>query len=384
MPSSKPILIAGAGLAGCLMAIEVARLGYRALVFEKRSEDENASTSRRSINLALAPCTVQSLYEVAGLACDLRTIVTPIQGRVLHPLAGRPVFQPYASAPDQATLLNPASGAVSVSRVGLNTLLRRVAAQNSKIEFRFRRAVIGCCPGWAELRTQDQQGNIHSDVGEVIIAADGTSSAIRRLLARRRLFKIREERASLTHAYKELIFPADGSLRGSALHIWPRAGFLMMALPNLDNIFRGAVFLPRVGQIGFASLRSAATARQFVEKHFPDAGFYVEDLARQIVSNPVSRLESVRCNPWHAGRTVLIGDACHTLYPFSGQGANLALEDCMHLRQCMEQFAPDWQCVFSEFANSRKPRVDHLWEATNALSALVLNALPQEGIFGDV
>jgi kynurenine 3-monooxygenase len=384
MSSSKPILIAGAGLAGCLMAIEVARLGYRVVVIEKRQANEGLVASCRSINLALAPSTLRLLQDATGAGKELAKIVTPLQGRVLHPSTGRPVFQPYAESLNQSTLLNPAAGAVSVSRAELNALLRSSAAQNPNIEFRFGLSVVECNAERAELRTQGQHGSVHREIGEAIIAADGARSAIRRLLTDRRKRQIREDRTTLKHAYKELLFLPSRNLKKPALHIWPRAGFLMMALPNCDGTFRGAIFLPRRGRNGFSALKGSMAVRDFFEKHFSDAMSSLENVFDQFAKTPISSLTSIQCDPWHIGRTILIGDACHTLYPFSGQGANLALEDCIELRRCMEQFAPDWPCVWSTFTGFRKPKVDYLCEATRTLSVLVLSALPQEGILGRV
>jgi kynurenine 3-monooxygenase len=383
MASFKPILIVGAGLAGCLMAIEVARLGYRVVVIEKRGPNQDRA-ARRSINLALASSTLRLLSQTEGIGSELEKLVTPLQGRVLHPLAGGPTFQSYAENPSQSTLLNPSLGTVSISRSNLNFLLRAIAARNSSIEFRFGWRLIDCDAEQAELKTQDSFGNTCRYAGEAIIAADGAGSAVRHVLTHSKKGKIREDRTRLKHAYKELVFPTNRSLRRPALHLWPRAGFLMMALPNVDGIFRGAIFLPCSGQNSFAALKSAGATRRFCEKQFPDITPDANELAAQFASNPMSTLTSIRCVPWHVDRVILIGDACHTLYPFSGQGANLALEDCFALRRHIEEFAPDWPKVFSAFTASRKPKIDYLCEATRALSPLILSALPQLGILGCV
>jgi kynurenine 3-monooxygenase len=386
MASSKPILIVGAGLAGCLMALELARLGYRVVVYEKRpvKDDHPIQLQRHSINLALAPSTLRLLRESAKLKQELSAIATPLHGRVLHPVEGKPIFQPYAAQSSEATLLNPSAGAGSVSRAELIRLLLATASANANIEFRFGESVVACDPERAVLRVENSRHRNISTEGEIIIAADGARSTIRQLLTRRRAAGIRENRTRLKHGYKELSFLSSRLLRKRALHIWPRAGFLLMALPNCDNTFRGALFLPAKGPNGFSRLRNAADVRHFFEKHFPDSLSCIKDLGGQYEENPVSALVSVQCDPWHFGRTVLIGDACHTLYPFSGHGANLALEDCIQLRQYIEQFAPDWPRAFAAFSESRKPKVDYLCEATRAISALVLEALPQEGILGHV
>ena len=387
MAPSKPILIVGAGLAGCMMAIELARLDYRIVVFEKRALDSDPGGPRRSINLALAPATMSLLKETANLSRKLKVIATPLQGRVLHPVAGKPKFQAYAKTPSGASLLNPAAGASSVSRAGLNSMLRSAAAAHSNVEFRFGQKVTACDPDRSVLGIEDARGRSASIEGEIIIGADGALSAVRRLLALRRAGpRLREDRVALSHCYKEIRFapPASSRMRKRALHIWPRAGFLLMALPNPDGDFTGGIFLRKQGSNGFSALKTEPAVRRFFEKNFQDVVSCMPDLAQQYAKNPVSPLTSVQCDPWHVGRAVLIGDACHTLYPFSGQGANLALEDCLYLRRCIEQFAPNWPRVFSHFTEQRKPQIDYLCQATRVLSPLLLSALPQDGIAGRI
>ena len=60
----------------------------------------------------------------------------------------------------------------------------------------------------------------------------------------------------LGHGYKELSIAAlaDGGFRieRNALHIWPRGGYMLIALPNVDGSFTVTLFLPKgiVGLIG--------------------------------------------------------------------------------------------------------------------------------------
>ena len=42
---------------------------------------------------------------------------------------------------------------------------------------------------------------------------------------------------------------------------------------------------------------------------------------------------------WSIGRVSLLGDACHPLLPFLGQGANMAIEDGMVLARCLSEYS---------------------------------------------
>src|SRR6185295_12277501 len=99
------------------------------------------------------------------------------------------------------------------------------------------------------------------------IATDGAGSAVRDSLVAREVASVREE--PLDHDYKQLTIPAhDGKhvMDPNALHIWPRGGFMLIALPNLDGTFTATLFLARTGPDGFEQLRSAADVDAFFER----------------------------------------------------------------------------------------------------------------------
>jgi kynurenine 3-monooxygenase len=145
------------------------------------------------------------------------------------------------------------------------------------------------------------------------------------------------------------------------LHIWPRGSFMMIALPNGDGSFTCTLFWPFEGPNSFAALVSERDILTFFEAQFPDAVPLIPDLVRDFQHNPTSGLVTVRCRPWHVdGRVVLLGDACHAVVPFLGQGMNAAFEDCSVLVQCLEKHAEDRPAAFAEYEARRKPHLDTL------------------------
>jgi kynurenine 3-monooxygenase len=84
-------------------------------------------------------------------------------------------------------------------------------------------------------------------------------------------------------------------------------------------------------------------------------------LAQDFAKNPTGALVTIRCQPWHAdGRVVLLGDACHAVVPFLGQGMNAAFEDCVVLDDCLARHAADRQAAFTDYEQQRKENVDAL------------------------
>ncbi|MBP7616740.1 MAG: NAD(P)-binding protein, partial [Steroidobacteraceae bacterium] len=73
--------IVGAGLAGTLLAIVLARRGCKVEVFERRDDPRVRGAERgRSINLALAARGLRGL-EIAGVTAHVAPLLIPMRGR---------------------------------------------------------------------------------------------------------------------------------------------------------------------------------------------------------------------------------------------------------------------------------------------------------------
>jgi salicylate hydroxylase len=68
---------------------------------------------------------------------------------------------------------------------------------------------------------------------------------------------------------------------------------------------------------------------------------------------------------WSAGRVTLLGDACHPMYPFMGQGAAQAIEDGATLTACLAAGGDAAQAL-RRYEALRRPRVTRLQEMSRA------------------
>src|SRR5262249_18587891 len=135
----------------------------------------------------------------------------------------------------------------------------------------------------------------------------------------------------------------------------------MIALPNLDGSFTCTLFWPYEGPNSFAALKTEADVLRYFREQFPDAVPLMPTLAEDFLKNPTGPLLTVRCSPWSvADRVVPLGDACHAVVPFLGQGMNAAFEDCTVLNQCLLEHAPDRRAAFAAYEARRKEHVDTL------------------------
>ena len=349
MPHSR-VAIVGAGLTGPLLAIFLARRGHQVTLYERRPDPRRADLEAgRSINLALSVRGIDAL-ERAGLAEAVLAQALPMRGRILHDTAGGTAFQSYSA--DGRRAIN------SVSRAGLNRQLVEAAATESSVEFRFDHRLSGLDHERGELRfeTPDGPATVEHDV---VIGADGAYSVVRERLTH--VEGTDFSQTFLPWGYKELSIPArDGNfaLDDGALHIWPRGGSMMIALPNFDRSFTATLFWPNDGPSGFAGLDSddAITAR--FRRDYPDALALMPDLPEQFRAHPVGSLVTVHCWPWVRGRTALIGDAAHAIVPFYGQGMNCGFEDVVELDRCLAETGDDWSTALPRYAERRRPNSD--------------------------
>ena len=347
--ASGPVTIVGAGLAGALLALLLARRGLRVALYERRPDPRQVAPERgRSINLALAARGIRAL-EHAGVMERVRPLLIPMRGRMVHELSGQTALQPYGQRAHEVIW--------SVGRADLNRVLIEAAVSHEGVGVRFNQLCLGAQVNEDRLRFRDPVRNVEeSIVLTPTIATDGAGSAVRTSLASAGLVAVREE--WLDHDYKELtIPPASGGrhvLEREALHIWPRGGFMLIALPNTDGTFTATLFLPRTGTMSFAALTSPEAIARFFAREFPDVVPLVPDLLEQFATHPQGQLGTVYTAPWHSGgRVLLLGDAAHAIVPFHGQGMNAAFEDCTVLDGRIERHT-DWETLFVDFEAARR------------------------------
>jgi kynurenine 3-monooxygenase len=334
--------IVGAGPAGLLMALLLAERGARVGVYERRPDPRvTPPEAGRSINLALAARGLTAL-SAAGLQGLLDDLLVPMSGRQVHDAQGGQTFVPYGQRPEERIY--------SVSRAALTLRLTRAAAAAPGVTLHFGQRCVGLDAQQRPI-VRDASGNELVLQAPRCIAADGAGSAVRDALVKAGKIHCRDE--FLDHDYKELELPAPGAtaLARNSLHIWPRGGFMLIALPNADGSFTATLFLPRTGPVSFAALANDDAVNAFFAAEFPSAAALIPDLAAQFRLHPQGRLGTVHATPWNVGEhLLLLGDAAHAIVPFHGQGMNCALEDCRLLDALLGR-EPD--SAFARFASDR-------------------------------
>ena len=349
MTHKKHITIIGAGLVGSLLAAYLQQRGYQVEVYERRPDLRKASIrAGKSINLALSDRGWRALAQV-GIEEQLRQLVIPMPGRMIHDKQGQLNFQPYGKT---GQAIN------SVSRGGLNALLMdRAEELGARFHFEHKCTGVDFERTIAYLHHQDVSLEIHA---ELIFGADGAYSAVRQAMQKTDRYNYSQQ--YIPHGYKELSFPptakGDFALEKHALHIWPRKDFMLIALPNLDKSFTVTLFLPFEGEKSFANLNTPEAVETFFTREFPDARPLMPHLTDEFFENPTGSLVTIRSYPWVVGNTCLIGDAAHAIVPFYGQGMICGFEDCYVLNKLLDEHNDNWREVLPLFQQLRKPDAD--------------------------
>ena len=352
----KKAIIVGAGLVGSLWAVYLAKAGYKVTIYERRTDIRKTVISAgKSINLALSNRGWKAL-DAVGVGDEVRKFAIPMYGRMMHDLEGNLTYQQYGKE-DQAIY--------SVSRGLVNARMMDMAEQkgNATIFFQHECRKVDLEKGIVYLTNMQTQEQFE-DQADLVFAIDGAFSAVR-YNSMQKLDRFNYSQNFIADGYREILLPAnkDGSSKmdTSALHIWPRGRFMMIALANNDNSFTCTLFMPHSDhKYAFDKLTSSDKVNAFFQEVFPDFYDMLPSIAESWENHPLASLAIVRCHPWTAGKVALMGDSAHATVPFYGQGMNAGFEDCTVMFELMEKHGEDWKSIFEEYNRERKPDGDAL------------------------
>jgi kynurenine 3-monooxygenase len=374
MSAHEPIVIVGAGPAGCMCALLLGRRCLPIILLEQRSDFREESTyetkigRKLSINFGLSYRGISALKRV-GLYEKVQPFALPMRGRFMHMLgATNLTFQPYGTG-DQAIF--------SVSRGKLTKVLLDEVEKLSNVQIRFGIKVQKVDDyGTVEVHNARGTGAAEFISSRLLIGADGIYSRVRSSLIEYAQSDFSQNYIEAT--YKELSMPCNDKgefplSQHDGLHIWPRGDFMMIGAPNPDKSFTCTLFAPKddsgagagKGAKGLDSIKTHEEVLAYFKTNFPDVISLMPNLCEEFFVNPTRRLSTVRCKPWHyKDKIVLIGDAAHAVVPFYGQGINAAFEDCLLLDKLWAEHDGYVKEMLPIYSATRQPACDALADMT--------------------
>ena len=351
----KNIAIIGSGLVGSLLAIYLKRLGHSITVFDRRPDIRNIQFSGRSINLAMSTRGWKALREV-GIESEVKKIAIPLDKRAMHVIGQAEYFQLYGKEGEAIW---------SISRGVLNKKMIELA-ETAGAQFRFEEKVWDIDLPEAKIYTGETEKSEWKEYQyDIVFGCDGAFSRVRHKMQRRSRFNYSQDFIDV--GYKELTIPAnsDGShkLDKHSFHIWPRGEFMLIAMPNLDGSFTCTLFMPFEGEVSFENITTEKEAKSFFKTYFPNVRKDIENLTHDFFKNPTSAMVTMKCYPWtYWNKVALVGDSAHAIVPFYGQGMNAGFEDIYMLNKIIDKHGNNWEAIFKEYQETRKPNADAIAE----------------------
>lgn len=311
------IVIAGGGMIGSSLALALAPLGLRVAIVEVVPRASSSQPSFDDRSTALSRST-QRMFEAMGLWGDVLAAATPIT-HIHVSDRGRFGFA-HIDAQEQGV---EALGYVVINRI-LGGVLQRSLDNVANLDIVCPARIVAAKLGPAEaIVTVDQDGAQRDLTCELLVAADGSNSAVRSMIGITANQVSYEQRAVIGNLLPEL------PMQNYAYERFTEHGPLAI-LPVADG---------RAGFVWNVQERDADRVLSLSDEEFlaelqQTFGNRLGTFSRvgKRASYPLSLSKALRLT---AQRAVLVGNSAHGLHPAAAQGFNLGLRDVAALCDCI-------------------------------------------------
>ena len=343
------ILILGAGIAGCSAAISLASAGHKVRVLEKQPAWRFQSSGIFVYSNGLE--VLQDLGVLKGIL-DAGFSIPDGVNRYLDN-TGQPIVETRYPGARNGTV--PAI--VGIKRAELHRVLaNRMAELNIPV-------TLGA--NAIELTQSESQVAVSMADGQVIqaellLGADGIHSWVRTQIA-----PDIQPRYSGFGIWRS-VHQRPTDLTQKIMMMGPGKRFGIMPISD-DRLYTfGTVLHPEHAFIPTEKWVDSMKL-QLMEFAGPAKPFLAE-LGEQNEVFFTAVEEVVMPLPWHRGRVLLIGDACHASTPFMGQGGAMAMQDALVLVRALSN-RDELENALSLFGKARLPVCEFVQDASRAVGA---------------
>jgi len=345
------IVIAGGGMIGSSLALALAPLGLRVAIVEVVPRAASSQPSFDDRSTALSRST-QRMFEAMGLWGDVLAAATPIT-HIHVSDRGRFGFA-HIDAQEQGV---EALGYVVINRI-LGGVLQRSLDDVANLDIVCPARIVAAKLGPSDaVVTVDQDGAQRDLTCELLVAADGSNSAVRSMIGITADHVSYKQRAVIGNLLPEL------PTQNRAYERFTEHGPLAI-LPVAEG---------RAGFVWNVEERDADRVLSLSDEEFlaelqQAFGNRLGTFSRvgKRASYPLSLSKALRLT---AQRAVLVGNSAHGLHPAAAQGFNLGLRDVAALCDCIADCRDDAGDaeLLSRYAKWRRADQKKLVHITNGL-----------------
>lgn len=353
-PQDHRIAIIGAGLAGCFLAILLAKRGYHVDIYERYSQNELCSNaSKKSYNLVLYGFGMAVLKE-AGVWEELEPLLIRIDGSVTE----------VSQNPKVSRVNKSDTPYFTAQRAELLNILINQAKRSKLITFYFQTELIAIDRYKKTMFIEEQNSKHYKTVKtDIIIGADGINSRVRGFLQQGQETHHKQE--YLPWEYKQIHLTKAAveklQLKPHYTYAWTRKQAVFFGYANKDDSFSAMLVLPQEKKTGFSSLTNASAIEQFFKANFSSLLPVLPEITQAILESPSNNFVTIYTQPWYYKNFItLIGDAAHGFVPFSGQGMSTAFADGIEFTRLLDTYGPDWEAIFPKYQERLKRHTDVL------------------------
>jgi 2-polyprenyl-6-methoxyphenol hydroxylase-like FAD-dependent oxidoreductase len=352
VPSSRPVIIAGAGIGGLTAALAIAQRGLRVVVFDQAGRLEEAGAG-----IQLSPNASRVLLAL-GLGQRLRRhAVVPEELRVMTTESARVL----ARAPLGAAAAQRYGAPYWVIHRGdLQAALVEAARAHPDIALHLGAQVDDFAPdGEGVTVAVLASGQPASHRGLALIAADGLWSRLRARLGHRDAPRFARHTAWRALADADAV---DADLRAPAVNLWLGGDAHLVHYPVRGGSLVNVVAIVRddwrepgwsatgeraeiLARYGAGTWPAAARAILAVPQHWHKWALYDR-----------APLAAWGRAAWGRGAVTLLGDAAHPMLPYLAQGAAMAIEDAAVVARVLPERRDDPAGALRSYERQRRGR----------------------------
>ncbi len=324
MDESK-IIIIGAGMAGLTAALALQRAGFQVSIFEQVPQ-----LGEVGAGLSISANATHAL-DYVGVGDRVRELASPSVDSTLRHFQTNEILAQMSIGSSEEQQARFGNEFFQIHRADLHKILTDAVLSNDPDCIILSHEFSELEQNGSEVRVKFRNGN--EIKGDVLIGCDGAKSLIRE-----RVFSQEPPKFAGYVAYRGLV-PVenlDPSIvrTGATLSIGPGQMFMRYTVRHRQLMnFVGMVTTSDWKIEGWNIPCEAAE----VLSHFSEWHDEVKTIIHAVPPEASFKWALVHRNPlpsWTEGRVAVLGDAAHTITPFLGQGAAMAVEDGVVIARC--------------------------------------------------